>query len=45
MLNRRHLRVRVLQTLYAYQASEIKEVKKEISNEKIKKKLAKFLKY
>src|SRR5690606_40269976 len=26
MLNRRHLRVRVLQTLYAYQASEVKEI-------------------
>lgn len=26
MLNRRHLRVRVLQTLYAYQASDVKEV-------------------
>lgn len=28
MLNRRHLRVRVLQTLYAYESSEIKEVGK-----------------
>lgn len=28
MLNRRHLRVRVLQTLYAYETSEIKEVGK-----------------
>ncbi len=28
MLNRRHLRVRVLQSLYAYETSEIKEVQK-----------------